>query len=86
MTIGVLLVAGLLTRVAASLGAAFLATIVASQWPFSPDAISTGYQQIEMCSLLVLATIGAGKYGGLDAICGNCCSWCCRKAVRNNHD
>jgi hypothetical protein len=82
MTIGVLLVAGLLTRVAASLGAAFLATIVASQWPFSPDAISTGYQQIEMCSLLVLATIGAGKYGGLDAILGSCCaSWCCRKAA-----
>jgi uncharacterized membrane protein YphA (DoxX/SURF4 family) len=79
MTIGVLLVAGLFTRVAASLGAAFLASIVVSQWPFSPDSISTGYQQIEMCSLLVLATIGAGKYAGLDALLTGCCTWCCRK-------
>jgi uncharacterized membrane protein YphA (DoxX/SURF4 family) len=79
MTIGVLLVAGLFTRVAASLAAAFLATIVASQWPFASDAISTGYQQVEMCSLLVLATIGAGRYAGLDALLGACCSWCCRR-------
>jgi uncharacterized membrane protein YphA (DoxX/SURF4 family) len=79
MTIGVLLVLGLLTRVAGSLAAAFLATIIVSQWPFSPDSIPTGYQQVEMCSLLVLATIGAGKYGGLDAFLCGCCSWCCRK-------
>ena len=79
MTIGVLLVAGLLTRVAASLGAAFLATIIVSQWPFASDSISTGYQQVEMCSMLVLATIGAGKYAGLDALLGGCCTWCCRK-------
>jgi uncharacterized membrane protein YphA (DoxX/SURF4 family) len=79
MTIGVLLVAGLFTRVAASLAAAFLASIVVSQWPFASDAISTGYQQVEMCSLLVLATIGAGKYAGLDALLGGCCTWCCRR-------
>lgn len=79
MTIGVLLVVGLFTRVAASAAAAFLATIIVSQWPFSPDSIATGYQQVEMCSLLVLATIGAGKYAGLDALLDNCCSWCCRR-------
>jgi uncharacterized membrane protein YphA (DoxX/SURF4 family) len=79
MTIGVLLVAGLFTRVAASLAAAFLATIVVSQWPFARDAISTAYQQVEMASLLVLATIGAGRYAGLDALLGNCCKWCCRR-------
>jgi uncharacterized membrane protein YphA (DoxX/SURF4 family) len=79
MTIGVLLVAGLFTRVAASLAAAFLASIVASQWPFASDAISTGYQQVEICALLVLATIGAGRYAGLDALLGECCKWCCRR-------
>jgi uncharacterized membrane protein YphA (DoxX/SURF4 family) len=79
MTIGVLLLAGLFTRVAASAAAAFLATIIVSQWPFSSEAISTGYQQVEMCSLLVLATIGAGKYAGLDALLGGCCTWCCRR-------
>lgn len=72
MTIGVLLVAGLFTRVAASLAAAFLATIVVSQWPFASDAISTGYQQVEMCALLALATIGAGRYAGLDALLWGC--------------
>jgi len=79
MTIGILLVAGLLTRFAASLAAAFLATIIVSQWPFSSEAISTGYQQVEMASLLVLATVGAGKYAGLDALLGGCCTWCCRR-------
>lgn len=78
MTIGVLLVAGLFTRVAASLAAAFLASIIVSQWPFASDAISTGYQQVEMCALLVLATIGAGKYAGLDALMVGCCKWCGR--------
>jgi len=79
LTVGVLLVAGLFTRVAASLAAAFLASIVVSQWPFSPESISTSYQQVEMCSLLVLATIGAGKYAGLDAVLSGCCGMCCRK-------
>lgn len=79
MTLGVLLVVGLFTRLAASLAAAFLATIIVSQWPFSPDSMATGYQQVEMCSLLVLATIGAGKYAGLDALLGGCCTWCCRR-------
>lgn len=79
MTLGVLLVAGLFTRFAASIAAAFLATVIASQWPFAPTSMPTGYQQVEMCALLVLATIGAGRYAGLDAIFGNCCSCFCRK-------
>jgi uncharacterized membrane protein YphA (DoxX/SURF4 family) len=79
MTVGVLLIVGLFTRVVGALGAAFLATIIVSQWPFASDAISTGYQQVEMCALLVLSTIGAGKYAGLDALLGDCCSWCCRR-------
>jgi uncharacterized membrane protein YphA (DoxX/SURF4 family) len=75
MAVGVLLVMGLFTRVTASLGAAFLATIIASQWPFSSDSMATGYQQVEMCAMLVLATIGAGKYAGFDALLSCCCGW-----------
>jgi uncharacterized membrane protein YphA (DoxX/SURF4 family) len=78
MTIGALLIAGLFTRVSASLGAAFLASIIVSQWPFASGAMPTGYQQVEMCAMLVLATIGAGKYAGLDALLPSCCTWCCR--------
>lgn len=80
MTIGVLLVVGLLTRVTASLAAAFLVTVIASQWPFARDAMATNYQQVEMCALLVLATVGAGRYAGLDAVLESCCSWkCCHR-------
>jgi hypothetical protein len=79
MTIGVLLVIGLFTRVTASVAAAFLATIIVSQWPFARDALPTGYQQVEMCSLLVLAAVGAGYYAGLDAVLKNCCGFCCKR-------
>jgi uncharacterized membrane protein YphA (DoxX/SURF4 family) len=76
VSVGVLLVAGLLTRVSALLAAGFLGSVIAAQWPFTPGTVSTSYQQVEFASLLVLAGIGAGRWAGLDALvaCGCCCS------------
>jgi uncharacterized membrane protein YphA (DoxX/SURF4 family) len=67
-TIGVLLVIGLFTRPAALLAAAFLFSVLATQWPFSPNAIPTWPQFIEALGLLVVAAAGAGRYAGLDAL------------------
>jgi uncharacterized membrane protein YphA (DoxX/SURF4 family) len=64
--VGGLLIVGLFTRVAALAGAAFLLSVVLSQWPTAPGANATYYQTIEMLSLLVLAATGAGRFAGLD--------------------
>src|SRR5690606_29539649 len=66
LAIGVLLVLGLFTRVASAAGAAFLASVVLSQWPLSPDATPIYYQSVELCGLLVLAGTAAGRFAGLD--------------------
>jgi uncharacterized membrane protein YphA (DoxX/SURF4 family) len=73
LAIGFCLLVGLLTRLAALGGAAFLVTVVASQWPWHPDAVSwiTGptavmYQAILLFSCVVLMTSGAGRWFGLD--------------------
>lgn len=77
LTIGALLLVGLLTRTASVLGAGFLATVVATQWPGAVGTIPTYYQSIEMVGLLVLAGVGAGRFLGLDfylhAIRMRCC-------------
>jgi len=67
--IGVCLIFGLLTRPAAILGALFLISICASQWPLSPGAAPIFNQAVEALALLALAAIGAGKFFGIDAIC-----------------
>ena len=66
LAIGVLLVVGLFTRVASLAGAAFLASVVLTQWPWAPDAAATYYQSVELCALLVLAGTAAGRFAGLD--------------------
>ncbi|QDU98050.1 DoxX [Lignipirellula cremea] len=64
--IGGLLIVGLFTRAAAIAGAAFLLSVVLSQFPLAYDASSTIYQFNLMLALLVLAATGAGRYLGLD--------------------
>ena len=77
-TIGVLLIVGLGTRPVALVAAAFLFSIVVSQWPTASDSIATWPQFIEALGLLVIAAAGAGQYAGLDAICSVvCCRRCC---------
>ncbi|MCE9546778.1 MAG: DoxX family protein [Planctomycetia bacterium] len=79
--IGICLLIGLLTRLA-SLGAAlFLLSVVATQPPWIAGSLSwTGpqavmYQVIMMCACLVLMTVGAGRWMGLDYFFG------CRKCA-----
>ncbi|MCA9102972.1 MAG: hypothetical protein KDA63_17560 [Planctomycetales bacterium] len=76
IAIGVCLTAGLLTRLAALGGAAFLLGVVLSQppWPsiYPPPppavgpALIVNKEVIEMIALLVLAALPVGRWGGLD--------------------
>ncbi|MFM7072260.1 MAG: hypothetical protein ACKO38_10765 [Planctomycetota bacterium] len=76
-TLGILLVLGLFARPAALVAAAFLSSVVASQWPGAYGAQPTYYQAVELCSLLVLAAANAGQVAGLDAFVSMLCSkWC----------
>lgn len=67
IAIGVLLIIGLFTRVAAIAAAVFLASVCASQWP-GYGGIPIYYQLIEMLACLALAAIGAGQFYGLDYV------------------
>jgi uncharacterized membrane protein YphA (DoxX/SURF4 family) len=67
MTIGVLLIIGLFTRVAAIGAALFLASVCAAQWP-GYGGVPIYYQFVEMLAALVLAAIGAGQFYGMDFV------------------
>jgi len=77
VAIGGLLIVGLFTRLAAVLGAAFLCSVIASQWPGAEGAVSVWPQSIEALGLIVLAATGAGRFGGLDYLLGGLRRWCC---------
>lgn len=67
IAIGVLLIIGLFTRVAAIGAALFLASVCAAQWP-GYGGVPIYYQLIEMLACLALAAIGAGQFYGLDYV------------------
>jgi uncharacterized membrane protein YphA (DoxX/SURF4 family) len=64
--IGVCLILGLFTRLAALAGAAFLLSVVLTQPFWITDATPTFNQFVEMFALLTLATTHVGRWGGLD--------------------
>lgn len=64
--VGVCLVLGLFTRLAAFAGALFLLAVIVSQPFWLADATPTMMQWIELPALLVLAGTGAGRWAGLD--------------------
>lgn len=64
--VGACLILGLLTRSAALAGAIFLLSIALSQPFWLPGSVPTYNQIVELTGLLVIAGIGAGRYGGLD--------------------
>lgn len=68
ISVGVCLLLGLFTRLAAILGLLFLFGVVASQPFWIADAVPTMNFYIEMAGLLVLAGTGAGRWLGLDAL------------------
>ena len=77
LTVGVLLIIGLLTRPAALVAAAFLASVIFSQFPPTPGPGSTYYHLVEMLALLVLAGVGAGRFLGIDYLFGGLKELCC---------
>lgn len=66
MAVGILLMIGLLTPLAAWAGAIFLISVVLSQMPGYPDTQPTYFQAVECMAMIVLATTDAGRYAGLD--------------------
>lgn len=68
MAVGILLMIGLLTPLAAWAGALFLLGVVLSQMPGYPGTQPTYFQAVEALALVVLATTDAGRFAGLDFI------------------
>jgi uncharacterized membrane protein YphA (DoxX/SURF4 family) len=66
MSVGILLMLGLLTPVAGTAAGLFLLSVVLTQFPGSYGAQPTYYQAIEMFGCFVLAFADAGRYAGLD--------------------
>jgi uncharacterized membrane protein YphA (DoxX/SURF4 family) len=69
--VGVSLLFGLFTRVGAVVGALFLLSVMLSQPPWVPGAMSPVpyyYQLVEFAALVFLAAVGAGRWAGLDFI------------------
>ncbi|MDG2221497.1 MAG: DoxX family protein [Rubripirellula sp.] len=66
MAIGLCLLLGLFTPVAALAAAGFLGSVFLSQYPPASGPGSTYYQLIECMACLVLAGTGAGRLAGLD--------------------
>ena len=80
LAVGVLLVLGLFTRVAAVGGSLFLLSVVASQPMYEPTAADTNYQIVLLLGLLVVAAVGAGRWGGLDYFTKLCWNKCCGRS------
>lgn len=65
---GLCLLFGFFTRLGAVAAAAFLLSVMATQPPWVPGAELTWFQPIEFLALLTLATVGAGRWAGIDAM------------------
>lgn len=68
MAIGILLMIGLLTPLAATLAGLFLLSVVLSQMPGYPGTAPTYFQAVECLALFALAGLDAGRFAGLDFI------------------
>ncbi len=66
VVVGVLLVLGLFSRLAAMAGIGLLLGVVATQPFWALAATNTFYQWIEIAALLVIFATAAGRFGGLD--------------------
>ncbi|MCA9231354.1 MAG: DoxX family protein [Planctomycetales bacterium] len=77
--VGICLLAGFCTRLAAIAGALFLLTIMATQppWVLGAKTDFFYYQLVEVAAFLFLAAVGAGRWAGLDSIVHCLWSKCC---------
>lgn len=71
--VGVCLILGLFTRLAAIAGGGFLLSVMATQPPWADGVLGIvaqlfAYQGIEFVAMLLLAAIGAGRWAGLDGL------------------
>lgn len=66
LAIGICLLFGLFTPLAALAAAGFLGSVFLGQFPPSVGPTSTYYQLVESMACLVLAATGAGRFAGLD--------------------
>jgi uncharacterized membrane protein YphA (DoxX/SURF4 family) len=66
MSVGILLIVGLLTPLAGLAAGIFLASVVLTQFPGAPGTLPTYYQAIEMVACFVIAFADAGRFAGLD--------------------
>jgi uncharacterized membrane protein YphA (DoxX/SURF4 family) len=66
MSVGILLMLGLLTPLAGLAAGLFLASVVLTQFPGSHGSQPTYYPAIEMLGCFFLAFADAGRYAGLD--------------------
>ena len=66
LSVGILLMIGLLTPLAGIAAGIFLASVVLTQFPGSHGSLPTYYQAIEMLACFFLAFSDAGRYAGLD--------------------
>lgn len=66
VAVGICLLLGFFTPVAALAAAVFLGSVVLGQYPPVTGPTSTNYQLIECMACLVLAGTGAGRFAGLD--------------------
>lgn len=64
--VGGLLIVGLFTRFASLAAGSFLASVIATQPPWIPDASPTILYLIEFIGCLLLFASAAGQFGGLD--------------------
>jgi len=79
LAVGVCLMLGLFTRLASLAGMLFLVSVVATQPPWVPGAITEVfyYQLVEFAALLALFASRAGQWAGLDFIIRALFSKCC---------
>jgi len=68
MSVGILLIIGLLTPLAGVAAGLFLASVVLTQFPGYPGTLPTYYQAIEMVACFTLAFTDSGRFAGLDFI------------------
>ncbi len=66
VTVGVLLLLGLFTRLAAGAGGLFLASVLATQPPWVAGSAFDPLYLIEFAGCIVLFVAAAGRFGGLD--------------------